>query len=527
MSRKVACVEVTQSLGAAAAAMATRRIRHLPVVKAGRLVGLLSQRDLLAARPGEVELRRSGGTSELELREPVSHAMTSRVYAVTPDTAALEVAGVLALRGFGCAPVIDRDGAVIGIVTETDFLELAAASFHRQPPLPVRALMRRDLVTARPGRPLAEAEADMILHRVRHLPVVDDAERLIGLVTHRDVLRWRASVLEGGDAFRSDLRVADVMTRQVVTVTPATTAEEVARIMLRHSFGATPVVEDGRAVGIVTTTDFLDLLARAALVDEPRLSPRDLPVRVYMSSPLRSVAANDPIEVAAELLGRDDTGCLVVLEQGRVAGLVTRSDLVDGAGPALDTLLPRDPSPVSSRMTRGVVQVDASDTLVEACRAMIEREVHQVTVLERGEPIGTLSRWDAIAAVRDLALASPLGEVTTPITFTVGSREPIHAARSFLEAADVSAVLVLEDRFPVGLFGKRETIRARDAAPGSAVGLAMSRALVTLPADMPLHHAAAQMLATGAQLVVVMKDGLPAGVVTATNFTEVLARAAA
>jgi CBS domain-containing membrane protein/CBS domain-containing protein len=526
MTRKVACVEPTQSLAAAAAVMATRKIRHLPVVKGGVLVGLLSQRDLLAARPSELELRRLGGISELELREPVSHAMTSRVFAVSADAPALEVARVLAWRRFGCAPVIDQDDHLIGIVTEADFLELAADALHRQPPIQVRALMQRDLVTSGADRPLADAEADMILRRVRHLPVIDDARRLIGLVSHRDVLRWRASVLESG-GFRPDQRVADAMTREVMTVTPATAAEEAARIMLRHGFGSTPVVEDGRAVGIVTATDFLELLGRAGLVDEPRLTWNDLRVRVYMSSPLRRVAPDAPIEVAAELLGHDDTTCLAVVDGGRIAGLVTRSDLVEGAGPALKTLLPHDPSPVALRMTRGLIQVEASAPLVDACRAMIEHEVHQVVVVERGEPIGTLSRWDAIAAVRDLELASPIGEVATPITFTVGSREPIRAARSFLELADVSTVLVMEGRFPVGVFGKREAIRARDAAAGSAVCWAMNRAVLVLPADLALHHAAAQMLATGAQLVVVMRDGLAAGVLTATNFAEVLARPAA
>jgi CBS domain-containing protein len=154
---------------------------------------------------------------------------------------------------------------------------------------------------------------------------------------------------------------------------------------------------------------------------------------------------------------------------------------------------------------------------------MIEREVHQVVVVEDGLPVGTLSRWDAIAAARDLRLELPIGDLTTPVSFIVGSEEPVSVARAFLEAADVSTVLVMDGRFPVGVFGKREAIRARDAAPGSAVGWAMNRAVLVLSADLPLHHAAAQMMATGAHLVVVVRDGLQAGVVTATNFTELFA----
>ena len=178
-------------------------------------------------------------------------------------------------------------------------------------------------------------------------------------------------------------------------------------------------------------------------------------------------------------------------------------------------------------MTRGVVQVEADAPLIDACRAMIEREVHQLVVVESGAPIGILSRWDVIAAARDLRLESPLGAFATQVAFTLGCEESLRTARAFLEAADVSSILSMDGRFPVGVFGKREAIQARDAAPESAVGGAMSRAVLVLPADTPLHHAAAQMLATGAHLITILRDGPEGGVLTATDFTEVLARLAA
>lgn len=258
-------------------------------------------------------------------------------------------------------------------------------------------------------------------------------------------------------------------------------------------------------------------------VRRPVTGGRELPVSSYMSSPIRTVAPDEPLEAAAEPLSRHGTSCLLVMEDGRAVGLLTRSDLVDEAGPAEETLLPPDPAPIASRMTRGVVQVEAAASLAAACRTMIEREVHQVVVVEDGRPIGILTRSDAIAAARDLHLESPIGELTTPVSFIVGSEEPLRIARAFLDAADVSTILVMDGRFPVGVFGKREAIRARDAAPDSPVGWAMNRAVLVVTADLPLHHAAAQMLATGAHLVVVVRDGLQAGVVTATDFAALFA----
>jgi len=249
---------------------------------------------------------------------------------------------------------------------------------------------------------------------------------------------------------------------------------------------------------------------------------REVPVHDYMSPHICTVAPHESLEAAAEPLSRSDTSCLVVMEDDRVVGLLTRSDLVDEADPAGDTLLPADPAPIASRMSRGVVQVDAATSVADACRTMIEREVHQVVVVEGGRPVGILSRWDAIGAARDLRLETPIGELTTPVSFILGSDEPVGTARAFLEAADVGTILVMDGRFPVGVFGKREAIRARDMQPGAAVAGSMNRAVLVLPADLPLHHAAAQMMATGAHLVVVLREGLQAGVVTATNVAELL-----
>jgi CBS domain-containing protein len=403
--------------------------------------------------------------------------MTRRVFAVAPDTPALEVAGTLAQRRLGCAPVVDGHRHVLGIVTETDFLDLVVRALHEYPPVAVNAYMTPEPVTTRPDRPLAQAEAEMIRRHVRHMPVVDDDERLIGLITHRDVLRWRSSVVEAGDAFQPDLLVRDAMSRSVVCVSPATTAETAARLMLGHGFGCVPVVDGDRFIGMVTATDFLDRLAGAPGADPNGHPAPVLRVRDYMRSPVQTVAPDDLVQVGAEPL-----------------------------------------------MTQEVVQVEADAPLIDACRAMIEGEVHQVAVVEAGAPIGVLSRRDVIAAARDLRLEFPLGAFATQVAFTVDCGESLSTARAFLEAVDVSTILVMDGRFPVGAFGKPEAIRARDAAPDSAVGEAMSRAVLVLPADTPLHHAAAQMLATGAHLITVLRDGPQGGVLTATDFTEVLAR---
>jgi CBS domain-containing protein len=112
----------------------------------------------------------------------------------------------------------------------------------------------------------------MHLLKLRHVPVVDGS-RLVGLISHQDMLRFTVSELlvdvpvpRTREGYLQELSkntfVARLMTPDLVTVTPQTTIAEAAELLFRADFGCLPVVENGQLVGIVTETDFLGLLVR-------------------------------------------------------------------------------------------------------------------------------------------------------------------------------------------------------------------------------------------------------------------------
>ncbi len=114
----------------------------------------------------------------------------------------------------------------------------------------VADVMTRDVVALRPDDDLSLADTVFRLGRIRHLPVAEQG-RLVGLVTHRDLLRAMASR-------PMSTRAADVMTRDVSTVTPDTPLQHAVHHMLHHKFGCFPVVDDsGRLLGIVTEADLV------------------------------------------------------------------------------------------------------------------------------------------------------------------------------------------------------------------------------------------------------------------------------
>ncbi len=128
----------------------------------------------------------------------------------------------------------------------------------------VADLMTTDLIMLNEADNLDLARMEMDLARIRHLPVVRKG-RLVGLLTHRDILRAMCSVFAGIDGMEQsdilqEVPVRQIMSREVRTVEPDLDAAEAGRLLLDNKFGCLPVVAEGNLlVGIVTEADFVEL----------------------------------------------------------------------------------------------------------------------------------------------------------------------------------------------------------------------------------------------------------------------------
>jgi CBS domain-containing protein len=109
--------------------------------------------------------------------------------------------------------------------------------------------MSRDLLTTEPGSTLREAAQQMVARRVGSI-MVCDGERLVGILTERDIL----GLFARGEL---EARVADVMTRNPETVEPDESLAQARLVMLHGGFRHLPVVERGRLVGMLSLRDLL------------------------------------------------------------------------------------------------------------------------------------------------------------------------------------------------------------------------------------------------------------------------------
>lgn len=131
----------------------------------------------------------------------------------------------------------------------------------------VGELMARSPLTIRWDRTIGAAWKLMKERKIRHLPVLDDKDRLVGIVTDRDLRQvvFDPSIQEQlGNLPRAlnILTVKEVMTWGVITVQPETQIRAAARIMHSEKIGALPVVQGGKVVGMLTETDVLKVFAK-------------------------------------------------------------------------------------------------------------------------------------------------------------------------------------------------------------------------------------------------------------------------
>jgi acetoin utilization protein AcuB len=258
MVREPLAVAPDLPLASAIGTMVERRLRHLPVVEKGRLVGVVSERDLLEATGWNPDHYRDADGAPRVVRDSMSVAPET----VTGDDELRAAVVRLLDRRIGCLPVVGSDDRLVGLLTVADLLrlvgaagaagEIDAAVSSRMSHVPLALDVAADVESA-----LETCHA----REIRHLPVTADGW-FVGLVSDRDL---RLAVGRG----ERRRRLQDVMSTDLATVEPEALVSDAVALMLSRRIDGVPVTRAGKLLGLLTTTDVLRLL-------RDRLVPRSL-----------------------------------------------------------------------------------------------------------------------------------------------------------------------------------------------------------------------------------------------------------
>ena len=289
---------------------------HAPVIEEGDVVGIISDRDVLRHRPPKLGSAAEEDNDHLALRTPASQFMTRATIALPANSSPIRALSLMLDNHVDSVLVHDGNKQVVGIMTPRDFMKMVLL-FHRvctgRPSLvrfrlvdldltrgipldmifsrgarSVRDVMTKDVKCLAETDTVATAIELMQTLEVRHLPVIDESQGLIGMVSDREVLRclplpaprlefnvsqhFRAPLFAVDDDRVLGQPVTSVMNRNPTTTNSDCLFVDAIGFLLEQTISGLPVVDaESKVVGMFTTTDVLRVLR---IVLQMRLRPR-------------------------------------------------------------------------------------------------------------------------------------------------------------------------------------------------------------------------------------------------------------
>ena len=247
-----------------------------------------------------------------------------------------------------------------------------------------------------------------------------------------------------------------------------------------------------------------------------------------MTRDVVTAKASTDLQAIIEILqARRISSVPIVDPAGAPIGLVARTDLIRlgllqtglrGTTP----VIPLPPRRASEVMTTALVTMTSDRTLRDAAREMAKRSIHRILVTEAGRLVGIVSTIDLAIAVHGARIETPISAWMTSPVVTVQARQPVAAAVDLLDRLHISAVVVVDDDWPVGTFSQVDALAARDLPRDTPVDAVMDTAIVCMPSTVRAFRAAAQAARLDVRRVIVTIAGEIVGVVGGLDFARMV-----
>jgi len=261
----------------------------------------------------------------------------SPVITMAPTTPIYDAIQIMVKEGFRRIPVVDPGTKRLrGIITATDIIDYLGGgesfqiiqrkydgNFFKAINEPVRSIMTQDVVSISTLAKISAAIELMKEHNIGGLPVVDEENRVWAIVTERDIVIMFTKKIGGA-------KVADLMSKMIVTATPKTSIFEAEKTMIEHGFRRLPITLNNKLIGIVTVMDILRFFGSGQVFEHLQSGT----IAQVLQTSILEIAAKDVVTIepdvdvgqAAKLMDERKIGALLVVENEKLIGIITERD---------------------------------------------------------------------------------------------------------------------------------------------------------------------------------------------------------
>lgn len=263
------------------------------------------------------------------------------------STSIINIANMMTKNNVRRIPITDPgSGKILGIITTMDILNFFGGgekykvitdkyegNFLSAINAPIREIMTKGVKTLNIKDTIVDATTVMLESKIGGLPIVDDDDKLVGMLTEGDVVGKLKNIIAGSD-------VEDVMTSDVMTTTPGTRIEGVTKIMVRNSIRRIPIVGEDpkdnteKLLGFITATDILKYIGDHKLFTELFSNEGndvvDITIDKLMEKDVITTDKYAKTEDIIEIMGENDIKGVPVVdnETGKLEGIITVRDLL-------------------------------------------------------------------------------------------------------------------------------------------------------------------------------------------------------
>ncbi len=262
----------------------------------------------------------------------------------------------------------------------------------------------------------------------------------------------------------SPLNLAELMTRDVVSITPENTLYEAAQLMGDKRIGSLLVLKYETPVGVITERDLLNVVSRGVKLEKDWIgggtSIREEKVAAVMSFPVVKICQNSSLKKAARIMIEKRIRHLVVCDSGTVAGIITASDMIRSLPEAPENM--KMWFQVDYFMAKQVETVDEEMLVEKVAEVMAEKRVGGVIVTSQGQPKGIFTERDLLTKflASDKSLVAEVGTACSSPLITVPVGLCIHEAAEIMTKNRIKRLPVIKEKELIGVLSARDLVEA-------------------------------------------------------------------